>query len=390
MLTPEQIYNRARKRYPEFLRSLCTGTPFFPLTVFGAGMAKPRDFATDRSAIELLQSHSKDIRGFGYEISWVEQTFRRLGVQKIPRIVSFSTEYDFVRALGKQGEVSRFLADYGLIRALCPELQEWAQTKPLEVVEHAGKWQKLLDVCIYLRENPQPGCYIRELPVPVETKFVERHMGILAQILPLAAPLTVTLDVKRFESRFGFRRKQPLVRFRFLDDDIAFRAGFRVNDLALPLDAFCNLPLDGIITVVVENEMTYLTLPTLPSTVAVFGAGDAVALLQCVTWLANCTIVYWGDLDSHGFETLSGLCRAFPRVMSLMMDEETYMCHQEFSVTAAPTRFQGILNLNTAEQQLYDRLVEDGKLLEQEHIPNRYSEPRLHRAISALVKGVPA
>jgi hypothetical protein len=389
MLTPEQIHRRARNRYVDFLRSLCTGAPFFPLTVFGAGMVRPRDFATDRAAIDLLHQQSKEQTGFGYEITWTERNFRRWGMQKIPRTVSYPTQQDYLRALGRQAEVRHFQADYELIRMQRPELEAWAQAKPLEVVNYAGRWQKLLDVCTYLRENPRPGCYIRELPIAVETKFVENHMGILNELLPLAAPGTVIADCTRFEARFGFRYKQPLIRMRFLDPGVALRSGFPVCDMGIPLDGVCNLPLAGVVIVIVENEMTFLTLPALPGTVAIFGAGDAAASLITVEWLAGCPIIYWGDLDSHGFETLSCLRRRFPNVGSLMMDETTYSDHQNFAVDAAQTRCQERLNLAPAEQALYDRLVEAGKLLEQEHIPNAYSQPRLRGAVSkARVNGV--
>src|SRR4051812_10460455 len=84
MLTPDQIYRRATRRYGDFLRSLCTSAPFFPLTVFGAGMAKPSDFGADRTAIELLRMKSKEQIGYGYDIVWTERTFRRWGIQRIP------------------------------------------------------------------------------------------------------------------------------------------------------------------------------------------------------------------------------------------------------------------------------------------------------------------
>jgi hypothetical protein len=381
MLTPEQIYRRARHRYQDFLRSICTGQPFFPLNVFGAGMVRPKDFAADRAAIEILRKQSKEQIGYGYEITWVEQTFRRLGMQKIPRSVTFPTQQDYVRALNKQSEVRQFMADYDLIRQECPELEKWAQAKPIEVVTYARRWDKLLAVCTYMQRNPCPGCYLRELPVVMDTKFIENHVGVLSQLLPIAAPSTVTSDDTRFESRFGFRCKQSLVRVRFLDRDFGARLKFSVFDFATPLDEFRNLPLGGNTVVIVENEMTFLTLPTLPETIAVYGAGDAAALLVTVAWLGSCRVFYWGDLDSHGFEILSNLRRQFPNVTSILMDECTLSDHNVFAVEAAATRAKGRLELTPVEQLLYDRLVETGKLLEQERIPDSYSRPRLWQAV---------
>lgn len=381
MLTPDQIHRRALSRYPEFLRSLCSGDSFFPLVVFGAGMAKPRDFTADRDGIRLLTSQSKEQTGFGYEITWKEKTFRRLGAQRIPATVALTTQEDYVRFLKKQSEVRQFVADCELIQHQCPELRDWARDRPLKVVAHAGVWQELLNVCLHLRSKPRPNCYLRELPVVVDTKFIESHKGILCELLPIAAPQTVGPDTSSFESWFGFRLKQPLVRMRFLHPALANRYGFPIDDFAIPLETCCNCPFGNSTILIVENEMTFLTLPQLPGTIALFGAGDAAALLTAVGWLESCRVFYWGDLDSHGFETLSNLRKTFPRVSSILMDENTYSTHSIFAVSASPTRATERLNLNPAERALYETLVENGKLLEQERIHCGYSTPRLTVAL---------
>ena len=377
MLTPEQIYRRALNRYPEFLRSLCTGSPFFPLNVLGGGLAKPKDFVTDRAGILLLQSQSKAQTGFGYELNWEERTFRRLGTQNVPATVAFATQDDYVRFIKKQSEVRQFLADCELIKKECPELNEWTQSKPLKVVAHAGIWDGLLKVCAYLRSNPRPNCYLRELPVVTDTKFVERHKGVLSELLPIAAPQTVGPDASSFESRFGFRLKQPLLRLRFLDLTLAARFGFPIDDFATPLDAAARLPFGNTSVIIVENEMTFLTLPPLPGTLALFGAGDAAALLANIKWLGCCRVYYWGDLDSHGFETLSVLRIHLPHVVSILMDEQTLTAHPTFAVKAAQTRSKASLRLSPDELALYEKLVSTGTLLEQERIHSEFSTPRL-------------
>jgi hypothetical protein len=169
---------------------------------------------------------------------------------------------------------------------------------------------------------------------------------------------------------------------RFLDEQLAARLGFSVTDFATPLDRFCNLPFGDSTVLIVENEMTFLTLPLLPRTVAVFGAGDAAAMLANVAWLNLCRVFYWGDLDSHGFEILSNLRRSFPHVVSLMMDENTFGSHLAFVVKAAATRTKEKLMLTDAEQVFHDRLTEEKCLLEQERISNEFSKHQLWRAIA--------
>jgi hypothetical protein len=385
MLTPEQIYRRALNRYPDFLRSLCTGESLFPLPVFGAGMARPKDFGTDRAAIEVLRKQSKDETGFGYEIAWDERNFRRLGLQKVPSAVAFPIAEDYVRFLGRRAEVRQFQEDYDLIQKRCPELREWAQANPMKVVLHAGSWQGLLDVCTYLQKHPRPNCYLRELPVVVDTKFIEARKGVLSELLPIVAPLTLAPEKISFEARFGFRSKQPLLRMRFLDEHLQALLGFPIDDFATPLDKFCGLPLGGATVLIVENEMTFLTLPKLTETVAIWGAGDAVALLANVAWLKCCRVFYWGDLDCHGFEALSNLRKTFPDVPSVLMDESTLADHAGFAVKAAATHSKEKLELTSTEQILYDQLVKTDTLLEQERIPDAYSRRHLSRLFASPV-----
>ena len=49
---------------------------------------------------------------------------------------------------------------------------------------------------------------------------------------------------------------------------------------------------------VVENEVSYLSLPLPDGEVVVFGSGYTVAALGRIPWLAECPIDYWGDLDT--------------------------------------------------------------------------------------------
>lgn len=381
MLTPDQIRRRALNLYEDFLRSLCTGESFFPLNVFGGGLAKPKDFVADRAAIETLRKESKEQAGFGYEITWKDRSFRRLGTQKIPSTVAFLTQEDFVRFLNKLKEVRGFQADYNLIQQQFPELTLWAQAKPLKVVANAGEWNGLLAVCAHLRKHGRPNCYLRELPVEVDTKFIERKRGVLNELLPMVAPNCVGADGTSFEKRFGFRQKQPLVRFRFLDAEISEAAHFPFCDFAIPLEEAERLRLTAGNVIIVENEMTFLTLPSLPRTVALFGGGDAVSHLCRLPWLANVRLVYWGDMDTHGFESLAFLRSQHPLTESVMMSMETFAKFKNFAVDASAYTSRAGLNLSQTERELFDFLNRDGKLLEQERIPLIYAAQQLQACL---------
>ncbi len=115
-----------------------------------------------------------------------------------------------------------------------------------------------------------------------------------------------------------------------------------------------------------------------------FGDGYAVNVLERLAWLADLDLVYWGDIDTHGFAILNRLRHRFPRARSILMDRETLLAHQSQWVTeSTPTR--AVLDLLTpAEQELYADLV-DGTFgpairLEQERI----SFAAVERARSAV------
>ncbi len=382
MLSPEQIRKRALNGYEDFLRSLAAAENIFPLSLFGGGLSRVIDYTKSRDAIIELRNQSKQTKGFGYSVEWKEQTFRRFGDQQVPATVSFSTREDYTRFLGKCSEARQFEKDCELVQESLPKLAGWIQQNPLKVVEHAADWIGLIAVCTYLRQNGRPNCYLRELPVEVDTKFIERKRGVLGEILPIVAPGCVGDDASTFETRFGFRQKQPLIRFRALDSCLVGANKLPFTDFAVPLDEACGITIAAKNILVVENETTFLTLPPILDTLALLGAGDAVSIFRQMDWLKRFRIVYWGDMDTHGFEALSLLRKHHAQTESLMMDLETYELFRQFSKEAAPYVSNAELVLSDAENKLFKSLGAEGKLLEQERITLSYAKRKLQAALN--------
>ena len=382
MLSPEQIRKRALNCYEDFLRSLVTGENIFPLSLFGGGLSRVIDYTKSRDAIIALREHSKRTKGFGYSVEWKEQTFRRFGEQQVPAAVSFATREDYTRFLGKCSEVRRFEDDCKLVLEAFPELARWVERNPLKIVEHAGDWADLLAVGAYLHEHGRPNCYLRELPVEVDTKFIERKRGVLSEILPIVAPGCVGPDVSTFEARFGFRQKQALIRFRPLDSCLVGPSKLPFVDFAIPLDEACQISIAAKSILIVENETTFLTLPPIANTLALLGSGDAVSLFRQMDWLKRFRIVYWGDMDTHGFEALSLLRKHHAQTESLMMDVETYELFRQFAKKAAPYVSNTELVLSDMESKLFKMLEAEGRLLEQERITLTYAKRKLRDALN--------
>lgn len=382
MLSPEQIRKRALNGYGDFLRSLAAGKHLFPLSLFGGGLSRITDYTTARDAIITLRNHSKQTTGFGYSVEWKEQNFRRYGEQQVPVAVSFASREDYTRFLGKCAEARQFEDDCKLVLASFPELVGWIQQNPLKVVEHAGDWTGLLAVCVHLRQHGRPNCYLRELPVEVDTKFIERKRAVLGEILPVVAPGCVGPDTSTFETRFGFRQKQPLIRLRALDANLVGPSQLPFADFAIPLDEACRIKIAAKNILVVENETTFLTLPPIVNTLALLGAGDAVSLFRQMDWLKQFRIVYWGDMDTHGFEGLSLLRRHYAQTESVMMDFETYESFHQFSKNSAIYVSNAELLLSDSERELFKALSANCRLLEQERISLSYAAHKLQAALN--------
>jgi hypothetical protein len=381
MLSPEQIRKRALNLYEDFLRSLMSHESVFPLAMFGSGMSQVADYAKARESIAKLREQSKEMKGFGYSVEWKQQVFRRYGEQQIPAAVSFLTREDYTRFLGKCSEAGQFERDYELLTRAFQELIAWARESPLKLVDHAGEWGGLIKICAYLREHGRPNCYLRELPVEVDTKFIERKRGVLGELLPVIAPGCIGPDVSTFESRFGFRQKQPLIRFRSLDSALVAPSQLSFADFAVPLDTADRLKITAKAVLVVENEMTFLTLPHIPKTMAILGGGDAVSHLRQISWLKQVRLLYWGDMDTHGFEALSLLRSHHKHTESIMMDVETYTQFCQFAVNASAYASRLELYLSEIEKKLFNILGDEGRLLEQERIALTYAKARLETAL---------
>ena len=171
-------------------------------------------------------------------------------------------------------------------------------------------------------------------------------------------------------------------RFRFLNKPLTPGSGSStpacrhsrpgITEVSLRIDELAEIDISATTVFVVENEVTYLALPPIPSGVAVFGSGFASAGLAGVPWLRDREIVYWGDIDTYGFDILSRLRSHVPQVRSILMDRETLLFHRDhWSTESSPTR-RSLAHLTEAEHSLYQDLISDvygiGVRLEQERV----------------------
>lgn len=277
------------------------------------------------------------------------------------------------------------MVDIHKIRLKFPDLNDWMLNQPLKIIEQHSKWDDLLQVCDYFVKHPRPNVYIRELPIPVHTKFIEANQGILRELLEILLPeRTIDPHGQSFNARFGLKDKPAGVRVRLLEEQLEWQYKIRIDDLALPIDQMARLLREHIKprnVLIVENLINFLTLPKITNGIGIFGGGFAIHLLKDVGWLNHCEIIYWGDIDTHGFEILSDLRGLFSHVRSIMMDRETLETYKRYVGKDAPNRSKRFNYLTEAEMLVVQEILTHNWRLEQEHIPQDYVEKRLKECL---------
>lgn len=372
MITAAEIRRKGESLYPAFLRSLLSGASFFPKMI-RADKSLSDDFNTMRRELSEVIGQSKDRTGYGYTIHYQRVKTRKHTEQDLPATICFETEDDYIRFLRKEKEVEGFKEDVAYILTALPAMDEWLMQNPLKVVEYNGKWPGLMAVCIYFIRNPKPGLYLRELPIPVHTKFIEQHKGIVRSLLEFLVSDSVNMEETLFEKRFNLKYSEPLIRMRILDNSVASRMFSGLSDLSIPETQFRGMSSIACRTVyIVENLMNFLTMPGLPDDVCIWGGGFRVNILGQCNWLMEKEIVYWGDIDSHGLQILSQLRRHFPQTKAILMDFATLNFFESEIGPGERANGSNVEHLNEEELELFNFVQEKKIRLEQEKIPHQY------------------
>lgn len=315
-------------------------------------------------------------------IEWREWNHRVQGTQQLPAAVWLDTLQDALAFIGKVRQAQRFEAVWQTTAAAQPPLLAWLSRRPFQALDLVDRWERLLAVVAWLQAHPRPGVYLRQVDVPgVDSKFIEAHRGVLAELLDLALPPQVietnATGVAQFTRRFGFLDKPVRIRFRLLDSALPSLPGCPFSPQSLPditLDAasFAALALPVERVFITENETNFLAFPEVADAIVVFGAGYGWEALARASWLHRCQLHYWGDIDTHGFAILDQLRGYFPHAASFLMDRETLLGHRShWGGEPEPARHD-LPRLTTEETAVYDDLrfdrLQPRLRLEQERI----------------------
>lgn len=379
---PEDIAGGVRQLWDSgaILRARLDGVGIFPVELRlrqPGGAELGQAFGAVRAWIGALAGMAREERGFGYELVWRDINHRQLGRNRIPVAARIPSEEDALRLIGRGAEVRRFDRLAGVTLHAFPNLRAWLHRQPLRLLAHAGEWDRILAVLQWFRAHPRPGIYLRQLDIEaVDTKFIESHKALFAELLDaIMPPETIVASAngaRQFESRFGLASKPALIRFRLLDPDYYIGG---LSDLSIPVAHFAALETRVERIFVTENEVNALAFPPVQAGMVVFGGGYGIDRLAQAGWLSSRDVLYWGDIDTHGFAILDRLRVHVPHARSILMDRATLEAHRFLWGSENPaTRHTGELSrLTEDERQLFVELrdnVHGAQLrMEQERLP---------------------
>ncbi len=346
-----------------FLRTRISGEELFPLRLI-LKHPTPRElaerFAQAQEWIAAIGVGDKSETGSGYEVEWREINHRQLGRNRLAVAVQFESESDVLAFLGKQKQADAFSRLVENASRSCPEIMPWLARYPLRALEHLSQWPQHMAVLDWLRRNPRPGIYIRQMEIPdVDTKFIETNRKLLCELLDMVLPessIDRNAEAGAFERRYGFKEKPALIRFRLLDPDLYLKG---LSDLAIPAEQFARLHLPVQQVFIMENEINGLAFPGRKKSLVIFGLGYGLDRLAAAEWLRAKQIWYWGDIDTHGFAMLDQVRHYFPATQSLLMDRETLLKHRALWVTESSPTQRELSGLTEAELALYNDLRRD-------------------------------
>lgn len=392
--TPAHIQAQLQRLWDNgsWLAAGVSGASLFPLTlpVRQPGAAQlGEQFDSVRCWIRELEEGSHSHKGYGYVIGWREINHRQLGRNRLPATIVFDDEAQALRLIGKGAQKRRFEQLLALSLQAFPALHGWLARRSLVMLEHADVWPGILAILQWFVAHPRPHRYLRELDIEgVDSKFIEARKALLAelldQVLPPEAVDLQAVGARQFEARYGLLSKPALIRFRLLDMH-HYIGG--LSDLSVPLVQFAGVHTAVRRVFITENEINGLAFPAVPDSMVIFGGGYGVERLAEVAWLADKEIIYWGDIDTHGYAILDRLRAFLPQARSMLMDLSTLQSHVQLWGREMPhQRYLGELTRLRGEEQTMFQLLRDNALgeavrMEQERLGFGFVNAAINAAV---------
>ncbi len=382
--TPQEVKRlfgeRMAKRLGEWLcrRELASSAPETQATVdesagiwpmrFGLGALTEARAVKDVSAVlQWVQSWHLAEPDFpnGVQILWEPRQWRLLGQQRVPIAVVVRDALALAEWVGLGRSWKRACARRDVFEQRFPLLREaapWTRYEEVATTWSMEDVSRLMDLLQWLEANPDSQLYQRQLPVPgIDTKWLDSRAGLVRDFVLATRGQSMGGD---FEKVCGLRPAPTTLRMRVLCPEMRHMVG-GLSDIQAPIEDLARLKLRPTTLLVVENLATGLALPPLAGTVAFMKLGHAISELARIPWLFGqeggeglpARVLYWGDIDTHGFVILARARGMFPDLRSILMDERTLLQGKDQWVReASQSKVENVERLTEQEQKLYSEL----------------------------------
>jgi hypothetical protein len=373
--TTEDIAAKVRRRWDDgsLLRTYGIGETFETIEVPLRGPKASEigdDLTAARNWVAALDAGRRD--GRRYTLTWQTIGGRHIGRNELPTRATVSSLEQAWAMLGVSDTVRRFDKILSLVEAHTA-VRAWVVQHPHRALELQDEMPRLIAAHSWLDTHRRSNLYLREISAPgVDTKFAEKHRATLAEMLH------VPTSPSGFVSALGLRAKPEFVRVR-----PAPSLGFPdlLTELAVRATELAELPIKPRTAILIENEITYLSVDVPTDGIVIWGKGFEVDRAGRLPWLVDADVRYWGDIDTHGFAILDRLRAWLPRARSILMDRDTLLAHRDRWVTEDRPAASSLTRLRSDELDLYADLIADGLgtrvRLEQERIDWSWVEHRL-------------
>ena len=363
--TASDVRATVRRRWDDgtLLRAFARDDPFptidIPLRGPSAGDLGEH-FDAARSWADELRRGSRN--GLAYEVVDGVTGGRIAGRTAVPQRARL-TEYEQAwMLLGTGAQAATYRRTVQSASTL-PAVGDWVTAHPVRAIGLSTEWEPIVAAYRWLDAHRGSGQYVRQVSAPgVDTKLIERHRSVLAEMLGVPAG--------GFTRGLGLASKPATVRLRF--DPAVFGLPLCVSEATFRADELRNWHATPASALIVENEISYLSVPIPPGGVVLWGRGFDVEESASLGWLAEASVTYWGDLDTHGFAILNRVRARLPRVRSVLMDRETLLAHEDRWGREPKPTAAALSRLTGDEAALYSDLVSDryasAVRLEQERI----------------------
>lgn len=356
LLSPDAARDFLARRFNSQHQSWLTGAGTWPLVV-SLGIPTEKDIAEDAAAVRAWASAWQSRTDAG-DIVFEDRQFARLGRQRLPASLVLPGAAAVAAAVGQARRWATASERYQQMLIRWPAMgQRNALASRFDVLADYSSedFERLVSLLAWLEANPASGLYLRQIPVGgLDTKWFEKRTGLVAGLL--RSVRGVADGDGDSHLIFGLCKPAHRARIRILCPILRRHVG-GLCDIEAPVGELAALPIAPQTVVIVENQETGLALPDAPGTVAILRLGNAVSALGSLPWLRDSDVVYWGDIDTHGFAILDRARRAVPQLRSVLMDEATLLSHQTLWVQESVQCPNVPLDLLTQEERsVYDML----------------------------------